>query len=396
MRRRLARPLACAVLLGAAALGAACNALLDNEDPTVPYAGSLEGGPDQFPAGDAAATDAATASVDGNRGSDGDATASPDTFVLEAGDALMAPEAVSADVGPQILWTDTDDPRAVAVDVKSVYWVDAKNVYQCPLAGCSPDASLLASGGKSLVAILADGHYLYWTDEVSHMLAFCALTPQCEPASLLSATQPHGIAHDGTTLYVSHVASGDIAQGALDAFLTPANVSILVSSIVAPKALAVDGMGNLYWTHGVDAGGVAVCQLPQYIGCMPMEAVGTTTIPGELVADANNVYFTLPDENRLVSIDVSSFAPTDVATNLHHPTYLALDPKYIYWVDLDGLKYCPRATIPCTTPKLLSALPLQPGGIALAAGFVYGALRAIHLDGSPATAGAIYRLAAPP
>jgi hypothetical protein len=84
-----------------------------------------------------------------------------------------------------------------------------------------------------------------------------------------------------------------------------------------------------------------------------------------------------------------------MATNLRHPTYLALDAKYVYWVDLDGLKYCGRAAIPCT-PKLLTPLPLLPGGIAVAAGFVYGALRAVHLDGTAAPAGAIYRFAAPP
>jgi hypothetical protein len=388
------------MLLGAAALGAACNAILGNKDATAPDAGITEEGADASAdasvGADSALQDAPTTSVDGS-GSRGDATASPDTSVGEAGDAQMAPDApVSADGGPDVLWTDIDDPRAVAVDVNNVYWVDAKNVYQCPLAGCSGTPSLLAGGGQSFVGILADGKYLYWTDETSEMLAFCALSPQCAPASLSSTAQPHGLAHDGTTLYVSHVASGDIAQGALDMFLTPATMTTLVPSLVAPKAVAVDGAGNLYWTHGVDAGGVTVCQIPQLIGCAPMEALTTMTVPGDVVADAKNAYVTVPDENRLVSIDVSSFVPTDVATSLNHPTYLALDPKYVYWVDLDGLKYCPRATIPCTAPKLLTPLPLRPGGIAVTAGFVYGALRAVHLDGTAATAGAIYRVAAPP
>jgi hypothetical protein len=399
MRRRVDRPLACALLLGAAALGAACNALLGNEDATAPDTGSTDGGADSGFGADAASPDAPTTPVDGNGSSDGagDATTPPDTFVPEAGDAAMAQDAlVFADGGPELVWTDIDDPRAVAVDINNVYWIDATNVYQCPLGGCSAAATLLASGGGSFAGILTDGHYLYWTDEMRHMLAFCALSPKCEPSSFASATQPHGLAHDVSYLYVTHVSSGDIGQGPIDTFLTPAIMSTLVSALVAPRAVAVGGMGDVYWTHGVDAGGVAVCQLPLALGCSPMEAVATTTIPGELVADANNAYVTLPDENRVVSIDVSSYMPTTLATNQHHPTYLALDPKYVYWVDLDGLKYCPRATIPCTAPKLLTALPLQPGGIAVAAGFVYGALRAIHLDGTAATAGAIYRFAAPP
>jgi hypothetical protein len=397
MRRRMARPLACAWLLGAVALGVACNALLGNEDATAPAAGSTEGGPDTSLGAEAAPNDAPTTPVDGGSSGDGDATASPDTFVVEPGDAIVASDApLFADGGAQVLWIDIADPRAVAVDINNVYWIDATSVYQCPLGGCSAAATLLASGGGSFASILADGHYLYWTDEMRHMLAFCALAPKCQPSSLASATQPHGLAHDTSYVYVSHAASGDIAYGPLDTFLTPAIMSSLVSGLVAPKAMAVGGMGDVYWTHGVDGGGATVCQLPLALGCMPMEAVATTTIPGELVADGNNVYVTLPAENRIVSIDVSSYMPTVLATNQHHPTYLALDPKYVYWVDLDGLKYCARATIPCTTPTLLTALPLQPGGIAVAAGFVYGALRAIHLDGSVATAGAVYRVAAPP
>jgi hypothetical protein len=388
MRRLAARPLACALLLAAAALGAACNALLGNEDATLP---------DTSPGADATPPDAPTKPFDGGGSGDGDATAAPDTFAREAGDAAVAPDApVSADAGPEVLWTDTADPRAVAVDTTNVYWIDANDVYQCPLAGCSSAATMLASGGGSLVGILADGHYLYWTDETRHMLAFCDPSTKCAASSLASATQPHGLAHDGMNLYVAHVASGDIAQGPIDAFLTPASFTSLVSALVAPRAVAVDGAGNVYWTEGLDAGSVQVCQLPQFIGCMPMEVFRTTTVPGELVADVANAYATVPGENRIVSIDISAFTPKDFATNQHHPTYVALDAKYVYWVDLDGLKCCPRATVPCTAPRLLTALPLMPGGIAVVAGFVYGALRAIHLDGSPATAGAIYRFPAPP
>jgi hypothetical protein len=388
MRRRTARPLACALLLGAAALGAACNAILGNEDATAP---------DASPGADGAPPDGPTTPVDGGGRGDGDATAAPDTFVLEAGDAVMAPDApVSADGGPEVLWSDIDDPRAVAVDVSNVYWIDAHNVYQCPLGGCSPAATLLTSGGGSFVGILADGHYLYFTDETRHMLAFCDVSTKCMPSSLASATQPHGLAHDGQYLYVTHVASGDIAQGPIDAFLTPASMTSLISGLIAPTAMAVDGSGNVYWTEGLDAGSVQVCQLPQAIGCMPMQVFQTTTPPGELVADVNGAYATVPGENRIVSIDISAFTAADFATSQHHPTYVALDAKYVYWVDLDGLKACPRATVPCTAPKLLTPLPLMPGGIAVVAGFVYGALRAMRLDGAPAATGAVYRFPAPP
>jgi hypothetical protein len=41
-------------------------------------------------------------------------------------------------------------------------------------------------------------------------------------------------------------------------------------------------------------------------------------------------------------------------------------------------------------------LPLRPGGIAVSAGHVYGALRAFDLSGNAVAAGAVYRLTTPP
>jgi hypothetical protein len=389
MRRRTARPLAGALLLlGAATLGSACNALLGNEDATATRGPGAEGGADTGRPTDAAPADGTL--PDGRLPVDAEAGAPSDVRVPE--DAPLS----FVDGGASLLWTGPGDPLAVAADTLSVYWIDAHDVYACPLAGCSVGPMQLAGGGGSFADIRADGQYLYWTDETRNQVGFCSVSPRCSPATVISATQPHGLALDttGMALYVTHVSSGDIWQAPIDKPLVSQSFTLLVGSLVAPRAVAVDGPGNVYWTEGADGGDVGACQLPQAIGCFPTAL--STGVPGDLESDSKNVYASVPAEGRIVSIEPTSFTLADVAKGQHHPTYLALDPKYVYWVDLDGLKGCPRSMVPCSAPTLLTPLPLMPGGIAAIGGFVYGALRAIHLDGSAAPAGAIYRVAALP
>jgi hypothetical protein len=114
-----------------------------------------------------------------------------------------------------------------------------------------------------------------------------------------------------------------------------------------------------------------------------------------MVADDKGAYATVPDENRVLSFDSTS--SKEVATNQNHPTFIAVDATFVYWVDNDGLKRCPRTPGTCgSTPALLTHLPLQPGGIAVRAGVVYGALRAFDLSGAPVPSGAVYRFKGAP
>jgi hypothetical protein len=168
---------------------------------------------------------------------------------------------------------------------------------------------------------------------------------------------------------------------------------------VEPRGIAIGGNDTLYWTSADDGGAISACGYAVATGCVYPSVTSTKTPPGEIVADEKNAYVTLPDENRVIGFDDPSNPPKEVAIGQNHPTFLALDERYVYWVDIDGLKRCSRAAdAGCgSAPTFLTPLPLQPGGIAVtSAGVIYGALRAVDRSGKPVASGAVYRFFAPP
>jgi hypothetical protein len=212
----------------------------------------------------------------------------------------------------------------------------------------------------------------------------------------MTGVKPHRLAQDGSYVYWTNVSSGDIRDCPIDTNCLSGN-TLTISGAVQPQAIAVGGTGNLYWSEGTDGGTVWTCLDPSAIGCMPAVLAQTQSIPGEMVADANDVYVTFPQGGSVLGIDISTSVVTVVASSQHEPTFVALDASYVYWVDLDGLKRCRRSPGSCGgSPTLLTPLPLEPGGIAVSSGVVYGALRAFDLSGNAVAAGAVYRFPAPP
>jgi sugar lactone lactonase YvrE len=139
---------------------------------------------------------------------------------------------------------------------------------------------------------------------------------------------------------------------------------VMASGQANAVAIAVGG-GYVYWTE-YGAGAVRRCPVT---GCGASPET-VATVSGSytmgLAIDATDAYFSAkvaanPSLGSVYRVPLDGSAqPTELATNLDHPVWMAIDSANVYWADWgDGrLMYCPLG-VACASPTVVYT---QTGG----------------------------------
>lgn len=230
-------------------------------------------------------------------------------FWANEGSGTLVGCAVDACVGaePTVLASGLTNPRAVAVDDQSLYWVEAGadgtelTVRRCPLAGCGgapPDVLLTTSAVGNGLAI--DGQHLYvgaWDALLRCPLAGCAGS---EAETVASGGGITGVAVDAAYVYFVRAEERGLYRcplagcGASDLDSTQLYVDRF------PLSIAING-ATAYWTN------------------YDFYALTSTS--------------SAPNVNRCPAAGCSPYAPGTVVSGDIAPWGVALDAESFYWTD---------------------------------------------------------------
>ena len=208
--------------------------------------------------------------------------------------------------GPNALWMG--NATGVAIDATNAYWLSYGAVLSCALGGCNGTPSLLTSPAPSGVAagqIAVDQANVYWNLGVAS--AFGPPDPTLAPG--YAVEQPNGPSGNAEILRC--------AKGGCNG-----QPGFIVKGLVAPMALATDGI-NVYFTDlGID------------------RSTNTT------------------NTGRVAKCPVAGCSDngTTIADKLENPRGIAVDGTSIYWADfgsgaLDADSVC-AGTNPCSSSPL--------------------------------------------
>jgi hypothetical protein len=215
----------------------------------------------------------------------------------------------------------------LVVDSTSLYWGSfgslSGSVYSCALTGCAGAPTALTTITSPVVDMVLDSTTLYWATRYD--LQSCPKTGGGAPTSLATNVYPSYLVVDAQNVYWSGNGNAISMCPLSGCTSTPA---LLVTN--AGLGLFLDGT-SLYWAGGP---GVLGCVLPDCVGTQVTIATTGMYSAGELLGDATNLYWSMPNTDYLGRAPRSGGNVTAMA--YADTTAMALDAAYLYWVDSIG------------------------------------------------------------
>jgi hypothetical protein len=242
------------------------------------------------------------------------------------------------------------NPESIAIDANNVYWGNTGDLAQptgsvmsCPLANCGKNGSALVTIASSLQFVMGmalDSSNVYfgvWQSNIpgnatvsACPLAGCSGTPN---DILTGQSKPAYVRLDGSTIYmaqginVPYVQSGPVSSSGTGTRLFTGNA---IQDQIDGLAL----FGNqFYFVDGFKS----VIYMCPTSGCpsTPATFVSTSTSPFDLVIDSKGAYWI--DDNGIEFCPITGCTtPILLATSSNYPMDVALNGNYLYWVEQDS------------------------------------------------------------
>ncbi len=257
----------------------------------------------------------------------------PDDAGASADDAAVGHEPL------RVLAEGEDEPFALAIDDRYVYWTSGDRVRSAPLAG--GPARTLATG-SGLRRLVASAGFVYFTEGTAGRVT--RVDREGGPVEMIgSGVYPDGIAvRDGTVYWTNAgMSAGDPGDGSIaQAMIDGAQQTLLVDKLIQPAGIALDD-AFVYFTSssqgcfassdgpgGCYGGGIS--RVSRNGGTVTN--LNTDGTPRELVVGARGVYWALSSPPRLMVAPVDGGAPEVLAEVLgDNPGGLALDTEALYF-----------------------------------------------------------------
>jgi hypothetical protein len=258
-------------------------------------------------------------------------------------------------VGVEVLYRGEDNPSAIALDERYVYWASRDVLRRAPLAGGEP---VTLATGNHLRGMMLDGEHVYFFQSWQGSGSIDRVPKEGgESERLASALQPSALAIRGGDLFWSDdavvITEGGIHRLALDGTGT----NVMATGLMQPASLAVAG-DHLYFrssgsgcafgsSRPVDCLDPGIQRLPIAGGAV--EALSTNLSRGDFVINGSGIYFlaTSPPRIVLASLDGNE---RDLTGNLvlqggiTNDGSLRTDGSALYWADGEKVLRMPFET----------------------------------------------------
>jgi hypothetical protein len=262
-------------------------------------------------------------------------TAPPDGCVIDAstscgvcGRSCNGGACVEGECAPVTLGTVDPAPatslRAVVVDASSVYFAEAVSgdIYAAPIAGGA--RRLVYATAKAPRALAVDVDRLFWVDQFKLGLF---LFDGGVPPPVLSATQPFAIAYATPNVRLTN-AGGDVLEANRDLSATRS----IAAGEQSPFDIAA-GADHFYW---VDGGDGLVKRAARAGGPAEVVVAGEAG-PMSVAVDGTRVYWTTAaGAVRAAPLAAGTTATTLVSGESSRCTSLEVDGSGLYWLDATG------------------------------------------------------------
>jgi hypothetical protein len=220
-------------------------------------------------------------------------------------------------------------------------------VLMCATGGCNGSATLIASGFPWAMA--TNGAALFWTEGSQSLVLSCALggcggAPTAlfaPPAQSYPLTQ--GIAADTTSAY--WIVTG-VADNIVSCAVTGCNdAPSPLGNTLPENAQIVADANNLYFTDAnpIELGGILTCPKSGCSGSPTVLASGRSA-PHGIAVDSARVYWTEEGDDVVNGVEVPNAggvyacavagcgdSPTAIATGQQSPMGIAVDDSRVYW-----------------------------------------------------------------
>jgi hypothetical protein len=206
---------------------------------------------------------------------------------------MLAPATVSAYSAPA--------PVGLAADGTNVYWTEAGSVLACAAQGCNNKPTTLASGqwGGGGIAVDATNVYFVGSSIMKCPLAGCGNSP---PMTVAPWDNQLALTIDATTVYAAQNTGNSTSKIQECPKSGCASLTLLVDHQQHPMGIAVDTT-NVYWSASgatLSDAGVKACAIG---GCGNTPTILSTvnSLPsGGIAIDATAVYWGSVDQNGTV------------------------------------------------------------------------------------------------
>jgi hypothetical protein len=256
--------------------------------------------------------------------------------------------------GLEVLYTGEDNPSAIALDERYVYWASPDVLRRAPLAGGEP---VTLATGNGLRGIMLDGDHVYFFQSSLGSGSIDRVPKEGgESERLASALQPSALAIRGSDLFWSDkavvISEGAIHRLALDGSAT----NVMAAGLIQPSSLAVAGDHLYFRSTGnclIGSGRSAECLEPG-IQRLPLaggavEALSSNLGGGDFVVNESGIYFlaTSPPRIVLASLDGSERELTGnlvLQGGITNDGSLRTDGSALYWADGEKVLRMPFET----------------------------------------------------
>jgi hypothetical protein len=263
---------------------------------------------------------------------------------------------------PIALASDESGPGGLAVDDAGVYWIDnfSGEVRFISLDGGG--LGTLATGQAGPVGIAVTPTHVYWTNNTDSTVQQCSKST-CTPSVFAQANRPAYLAASSSALYWANMGSYGSLQGASLSDGGPAIDTDAGGS--GFNDVAVNGT-TVYWGASAGVYGAPLA------GGKPALAAADPSGVLALAVTATTLYWT-NSMGTIHSQDIGATIPSQLHSGEQHPTGMAVDAKFVYWVDSDT-GYVFRAPLDAkdeTTTVAIASGQTSPYRIAVDEKFVY-------------------------
>jgi hypothetical protein len=258
--------------------------------------------------------------------------------------------------GLEVLYEGEDNPSAIALDDRYVYWASLDVLRRAPLAGGAP---VTLATGNFLRGMKLDGDHVYFFQSRQGAGSIDRVLKEGgESERLASALSPSALAIRGGDLFWSDSAAlvdeGSINRLALDGSAT----NVMATGLTQPASLAIDG-DHLYFrsdgstciiggdSPSAECFGGGIQRLPLTGGAV--EAVSASSPSGDFVLTDSGIYFlaTSPPRIVLASLDGNEREVTGnlvLQGGITNDGSLRTDGAALYWADGDKVLRMPFDT----------------------------------------------------
>jgi hypothetical protein len=253
-----------------------------------------------------------------------------------------------------VLATGLADPWFAVAHGGSVFWdnsgttdagtvTGAGAVLSCPETGC-PDTGPIVytpdggggEGGSTISGLALDDTYIYWANLYGYTGQTGTIL-QCAAAECAGTTVqlvggfdfiPLSVAVDPNWVYWTDLGTNQVLRCALSG--CGDNPMIFANGQKGASGLALYG-GNVYWTQGIDDGGVLVCPAA---GCAaPTTIAHGQANPVAVAVDDSGAYWTNTNDGTVRHCPLGACPEPIVIAETPAAFAIALDPVSVYFTD---------------------------------------------------------------